>query len=578
MAIDTSPPFYLFEDNQSTNKKKSFCFSAPEHEIIAEDYSQLDESFLKLEELNQKGYFLAGHVAYEAGMHFLGIPPIHPTKIPLLHFHAFSKKSLIEMPIKSLDKLYLHQFKRDLNFPDYLNAFQKVQSHLHRGDTYQVNLSLREYFKGPSDSFALYQALREIQKVRYAAYVSLDQFDLLSFSPELFLQKEHANLTSLPMKGTSQRSGSHNTLDLTKDYKSISENTMIVDLIRNDMSLIAERGSVRANKMCYTEQYETLTQMVSEVSCTIPKDMPFSNIFKALFPCGSITGAPKKSTTEIISKLEATSRGIYTGSIGYIEPNRDFLFNVAIRTIIGDKKGNYTIGLGSGVLSESDAQEEHNEIWLKSKFIKTTNSHFTLFETLRLENHTLVNLNLHLDRLSKSADYFGFFFDLGKVLEKVQPLTSEEGYKRCKIILSYDGSIRMEIENLPELTDSPTVSINSNLLNSSDIFLRHKTSKRELYTQEHLIASKDGLYDTLFFNEKKELCEASRHNIFLKLNGDWITPSIDSGILPGIQRSLTIKRLDAVERVIYEPDLLASEKILLTNSLRGETFVSMRFS
>lgn len=570
-----SAPFYIFENTKAPSNENSFSFAGACHEILATEISEIPKCFQEIQKLSQQGYFIAGFISYEVGTHFLDVNSSKNVNFPLIHFHAFKEKTSLSPGSKPAESFTLTNFQRDLSYQEYLDAYNIVQKHLRRGDTYQVNLSLRESFNGPKDSFSLYNSLKQSQRVPYAAYISLKDFDLLSFSPELFLKKEGNSLYSLPMKGTSEVSSSSSNIDLKNDPKSISENTMIVDLIRNDLSLIAKRGTVAADRLCVLEEYETLNQMISEVRCELEDNVSIFEIFKALFPCGSITGAPKKSTMEIIDKVERSERGIYTGAIGYIEPNGDFQFNVAIRTLVADKKGKYIYGLGSGVLADSDPIAEHKEIWLKSKFIKKLNSDFYIFETMYFKDGILRNINQHLERLKQSANYFGFYFNLTNIESVLSTLASETKEQRCKLILYYDGHIEIQLTELHMDTNPKIVSISKTKVDSQDIFLQHKTSKRTLYDTEYEKTLKEGHYDVLFLNELGHLTEASRHNIFLKIDNSWYTPKTTSGLLSGIQREIVIADLGAKETDLIHEDLVSAVEIILTNSVREIVKVSL---
>jgi para-aminobenzoate synthetase/4-amino-4-deoxychorismate lyase len=570
-----SAPFYIFENTKAPSDENSFSFAGACHEILATEVSEIPKCFREIEKLSRQGYFLAGFVSYEAGTHFLDVNSSKNINFPLIHFHAFKEKTFLPPGSKTAESFTLTNFQRDISYQQYLDAYNIVQNHLRRGDTYQVNLSLRESFNGPEDSFHLYHSLKESQRVPYATYISLKDFDLLSFSPELFLKKEGNSLFSLPMKGTSEVSSSSSNIDLINDPKSISENTMIVDLIRNDLSLIAKRGSVKAHRLCVLEEYETLNQMISEVRCELEDNVSIYEIFKALFPCGSITGAPKKSTMEIIDKVESSERGIYTGAIGYIEPNGNFQFNVAIRTLVGDKKGKYTYGLGSGVLADSEPRSEHKEIWLKSKFIKKLNSDFYLFTTMHFENGTFRNLEEHLSRLQDSADYFGFFYNVSEIETGLSSLGISSKKQKCKLILNYDGKIKIELSDLQKDNALKVISLSDIRVSSRDIFLQHKTSKRTVYDAEYALAISSDFYDVVFFNELGHLTEASRHNIFIKIGDTWRTPRLKSGLLSGIQRAKTMIEFKAVESDLMHKDLLSADEIILTNSVRGNVKVGL---
>ena len=375
----------LLEDRITlSNPFPGLFFQQPVAEVICWDPRQLSASLHQLDELKRKGYYLVGFISYEAGHALQSLLPLclnHALAVPLLHFLVFKTVERLSADAVSarLNALVISeahfsidQLRLDITFNDYLTAFNAVKHHIQVGDTYQVNLTSRYLFHLSGSPVRLYQCLRDRQKVAYSGILSFSHYQLLSLSPELFFSKTGDKIQVKPMKGTMPRS--HNlTLDqkhkewLRTDLKSIAENIMIVDLLRNDLSIFSKPGSVKTPQLLQVESYETVHQLVSCVESQVKPDLAFEEIIRHLFPCGSITGAPKRRTMEIINAVERQSRGVYTGAIGYILPTNDMCFSVSIRTCML-QNGYGELGVGGGIVYDSEAVSEFEEMQLKAKF------------------------------------------------------------------------------------------------------------------------------------------------------------------------------------------------------------------
>ena len=376
----------LLEDRKSNaNGKNSLYFTNPKEAIICTDPNQLASSLDYIENLKQKGHYLVGFVSYEAS-YFLQTAVIkdyvYQGNFPLLHFLAFDScqrltqaevNQLLDNLTKNAEKdSVAYNILLNMDEAEYANNFNKIKQHLYQGDTYQVNYTGKYTFDLQGDPVQLYQVLRERQKVEYGALLLFKDYQILSLSPELFFSKREDNVTAKPMKGTMPRSlnkaiDQKNKEALTNDAKLMAENIIIVDLLRNDLSTISVPGSVTVSHLLQVETYETVYQMTSTIHSKINADLPFKTLLYNLFPCGSITGAPKRSTMQIIHDCEKEPRNIYTGAIGYITPTNDMCFNVAIRTLlIRDKKGE--LGVGGGITYDSTMANEFEELQLKAVF------------------------------------------------------------------------------------------------------------------------------------------------------------------------------------------------------------------
>ena len=483
---------------------------------------------------------------------------------------------------------------------EFAAAIAKIHAYIEAGDTYQVNYTYRLHFDVYGSPVALYRQLRQRQPVPYGSLIQLaDGAAVLSLSPELFVRHADGLLTARPMKGTAAASGDAEqdrqaAKALAADPKNRAENLMIVDLLRNDLGRIAVPGSVRVPKLFEVTQFNTVLQMTSTVQAQVRDDVSLSAVIQALYPCGSITGAPKHRTMQIIAELEAAPRGLYTGAIGWFDAEQAgrrfgaFCLSVPIRTLClqpaspdgldglyGATIRRGEMGVGAGIVHDSVAAEEYAECALKAKFLTGMRGDFSLFETMYATNADgCRHLDLHLQRLQASAAYFGFPYDetiLRTALKKHCASLPVTGAQRLRLILSADGSCSLQSAELAPLATPVSVLIAPTPTQSADLFLRHKTTVRQRYDQAWQQAQQLGAFDMLFFNSEGELTEGGRSNVFIKLGGCWYTPPLCSGLLPGVMRSVVLNdpAWNASERSLSMDDLLAAEEIMVCNSLRG---------
>ncbi|MFM0031664.1 aminodeoxychorismate synthase component I [Paraburkholderia madseniana] len=477
-------------------------------------------------------------------------------------------------------------------------AIDAIHAALRAGDSYQVNYTYRLGFDVFGSPTALYRRLRVRQPVPYGALIALpgDEW-VLSCSPELFIEKEGALLRARPMKGTAPRSEDPATdrgaADfLANDPKNRAENVMIVDLLRNDLSRVAQTGSVSVPALFSVEPYASVWQMTSTVHATLRVGTSFATIMRALFPCGSITGAPKHRTMQLIEELESTPRGLYTGAIGWLDATTsedacgNFCLSVAIRTLTltptaqpGELQGK--MGVGAGIVLDSLAADEYAECQLKASFLTGAEPGFELFETMyAMREEGVRNLSRHLARLSASAATLGFKLDdeneiRAQIAERCAALPTQIPH-RVRLALSKNGAAQITAAVLTPLADS-TVGVllgpdhDFPTTDANDPLLRHKTTRRAEYDRGWREAEAKGAFDTLFFNERGELTEGGRSNVFVKLAGRWWTPPLESGVLPGIMRGVLLEDtgLRAAERVLTRVDVQNAEALLVCNALRG---------
>lgn len=468
---------------------------------------------------------------------------------------------------------------------DYLEAVRTIKEYIADGDTYQVNYTVKLRFDLEGTAEDLYQRLRRSQSVSYSACIKEGERRILSFSPELFFRKHQGTITVRPMKGTSVRG---RTLDedsehaefLRSDIKNRSENVMIVDLLRNDLGRLSSPGGVRVRSIFDVEKYETLLQMTSTIEGAIPPGLSLAAVFKALFPCGSVTGAPKIRTMEIIRELELEDRGVYTGAIGFFAPDGEAVFNVPIRTAVLNN-GRGEMGIGSGIVWDSDPAAEWQECRLKARFLINPAPEFQLIETMRwqaAEGFWL--LDLHLKRLENSARYFGFALDPDTIREKLQQRAAGfTGPRRLRLTLERDGACTLADVALPPqlpAAEPYPIRLSTIATDSRSPFLFHKTTERQLYDEERRHAVDDGCFEVLFRNENGELTEGAISNLFIRKSGRLLTPPVQCGLLNGILRQHLLESGEVVEAVLTEQDLAEAEAIYMGNSVRGLFRVTLR--
>ncbi|PAF45123.1 chorismate-binding protein [Helicobacter sp. 11S02596-1] len=540
--------------------------------LIAFDKTGLQKALEYIDAHRENGYFL-GYIKYEAKDIFLGKDVV--SKTPLLYFEHF-KKSRPFIRQKNIWNVFYPHLKSSMDFDTYEDKIAQIKAAIARGDTYQTNFTYPVDVMTHCEAMSIFSAILNNQDTPYKALIINEFESILSFSPELFFEviSDGANDTIItrPMKGTiargkDQEEDVKNKEFLKNDLKNQSENVMIVDLLRNDLSKIALKNSVKVSKLFEIETHPTLHQMISEITAKIPKRTPLYKIFASLFPCGSITGAPKIKTMEIISELENTQRGVYCGAIGVIHP-KGMTFSVPIRTLY--KRHNdkvYTLNVGGGIVWDSKAKDEWDESKLKSLFVRPKVD-FCLVETLRVQDLMIADFSLHLKRLKNTADYFGFTFD--GTLEDFTP--TQDGILR--ILLDRDGRTHKRYAPfVPAMSNQ--IILSEEFLDNRNDFLYHKTTYRPWYEQSMQKIAAGKIFDEVFFNQYGELTEGARSNLVLQIDGELFTPPIKCGLLAGVYREKLLTQHRCTQKVLYLSDLKKAEKIYCVNSVRGATLVEV---
>ncbi|MBG8723016.1 bifunctional aminodeoxychorismate synthase component I/aminodeoxychorismate lyase [Neisseria meningitidis] len=476
---------------------------------------------------------------------------------------------------------------------DYLDRIRQIHEAIRRGDTYQINYTTRLHLQAYGNPVSLYRRLR--QPVPYAVLSHLPDAEgqsawTLCFSPELFLNiASDGTISTEPMKGTAPILGDgqdeRRAAELQADPKNRAENVMIVDLLRNDLGKIAQIGKVCVPEPFKVSRFGSVWQMTSTIQAQALPDTSFADILRAAFPCGSITGAPKKMSMQIIESLEAEPRGLYTGSIGYLNPSSGGLgfegaFNVVIRTLsltpLSDGIYQGVYGVGSGIVIDSDPAAEYRECGWKARFLNELRPDFGIFETLRAENGRCTLLDRHLCRLKTSAQALNLPLPDGCENQIKQYIADlPDGAFRVKALLASDG-ISLSRAVLNRLTDKQRVIISPTILPAQNYLRRFKTTCRTVFDQAWQTAETQGAFDSLFFNSDGILLEGGRSNVFVKHRGQWLTPSLDLDILNGIMRQAVLdepqkylQTNQVIETHITQKTLQEAEEIRLSNALRG---------
>jgi para-aminobenzoate synthetase/4-amino-4-deoxychorismate lyase len=609
---------FIFDFVNEQERVEKLFFKDPIKTIVVSSIGQIPAALEEIEYYTKQGKYAAGYISYEAAPAFDPKMKVNANpKLPLLYFGIYDKPTSLSssqvsrgMNIEKI-KWQSHTFKEE-----YKAGIDSIKEHIAKGDTYQVNYTLRlqGHSSNSYNSYNYYEQLKQAQCANYSAYLNIGRYKILSLSPELFFElKAGKYMKTKPMKGTIRRGVTleddlYNKDKLKHSMKDQAENVMIVDLLRNDLSKISKPNTVKVPHQFVIEKYPTVYQMTSTVTSELHEDINLFHIFKALFPCGSITGAPKLKTMEIITELEKEPREVYCGSIGFITPEGDAIFNVAIRTVILDEERKQAVyGVGGGITWDSKVGDEYQEAFDKAAVLSQPSMSFELMETMRVdEKHQRVfvvaeraeQYGRHLERIEASAQYFDIPFNkeqviqaLDQYIEKVTENTNDVGGDinfvedakvkadlelnngsvfRLNLFLNQQGEYRFKhqpftFNNQGQLQK---VSLAKRSVFSSNPFLYHKTTYREVYN-EHRNEMGDHLFDVLLWNERGELTEFTIGNLVVKQDGVSLTPPVSSGLLAGTFRASLLEQGKIQEKVLYKEELSQFEEIWLINSLRG---------
>lgn len=585
-------PFILLDDARTTGARDARLYRAPGELVIARRAGEVDAALSRVAALAADGYDMAGYLAYEAG---LALEPRLAALAearcggagPLVWFGAFQGYETIpaaDVPRWLADNAEsprgsIGAAEPQLSPGGYAAVFAALQTAIAAGDIYQANLTFPLSASWHGDPLALYAAIRPAAQAGYGGVVFDGSHWLLSFSPELFFALKDGAATVRPMKGTRPRGRdpAHDAelaAELAASPKDRAENLMIVDLMRNDLSRVAVPGSVRVEAPFAVESYPTVHQMVSTVRASLLPGKGAADMIRALFPCGSITGAPKIRAMELIDAHERDARGVYCGAIGRIDATGDSAFNVAIRTLRltpGENgAGCAVLGVGSAIVADSDAQAEWRECLVKGGFVRASAASFDLIETMVFTpDHGVALLDLHLDRLRTSAKELGFGFDRHALRNAIQALAFEsEAPARLRLMVARSGACSVELGKMPSpLADPAVCAVLTLPVDSGDWRLRHKTSDRGFYEDGLRAARVAGADEALFLRPDCLVTEGSFTNIFVERSGTLLTPAARLGLLPGVLRRSLIESGSAAEAELTLNDL--AQGFFIGNALRG---------
>jgi para-aminobenzoate synthetase / 4-amino-4-deoxychorismate lyase len=615
--IAQTDPFVLLDDAHAPGVAASRLYTG----FVREDVVPAGTDAAVLDALLTQGWRDNFHVAlfapYEFCGHLVGAP-VHLDE--LLPFHDGALRLLWFRTLTLLDAGQVKQWVDaraqpgpagvldvvgNLSRQQYSDAIARIHSYIEAGDTYQVNFTQRLRFQAFGDPVAFYAALRDAQPVPFGALARLPGDGwVLSLSPELFVAHDgDGHLVTRPMKGTAPRTGdaevdARAARVLAADPKNRAENVMIVDLLRNDLGRLAVPGSVTVPDRFVVEPFGRVLQMTSTVTATAQAGTSFGGLMQALFPCGSITGAPKRRTMQIIAELESSPRGLYTGSIGWLDAPRDgaalgaFGMSVAIRTLVlgaggedGLRRGE--MGVGGGIVHDSVADDEFAECGWKARFLTAHDPGFTLFETMHACDGVVLHRERHLARIANSSKSCGFAFDLPAARAALQAEAARLGDGKWRLRMSVDkrGAVAFASGALVPL---PSAMVDLELaelrLPVADPLRRYKLSARSTFDQGWQTAERAGAFDCLFFNTRDELLEGGRSSAFVKVDGQWLTPPLSADILPGVMRAVVLEEGDALidgpvaETVVTREMVLRAEAIVIANALRGTMRARLRIN
>ncbi len=604
----------LLDDAQSTSANPSSrlyqeadrCWTVALSSNHEDSILAVNQCLQEIQESLDQGQYVVAAFAYELGVllqkiHTSHLRQDHSENHPLIqawsfrNFKALSKPAVDQLVSDELAKLSaqsrisgIENIRLSIDENQFNADIAAIQEYIRNGDVYQINHTYRITGQCYGDPLALYARLRDRQPGRFGAYIANGNQYLLSQSPELFIQREGDTFKAMPMKGTADAL-TNSPKKLAEDEKNQAENVMIVDLLRNDLSQIALPGTVVVPQLFEVARYGDVLQMTSTIQAQARPGLHLKDVLSAVFPCGSITGAPKKRSMEIIQELEAEDRGYYCGALGWLDPSGDFAFSVPIRTveINHDQKthvASLILGVGAGITIDSNAKDEWEECHIKSAFLSKLPSEVSLFETILVKTSTPQFLLAHLDRLSHSAFALGIPFrrqEAEKAIAEACVKCDAQLQYRLRLDLATTGMIQCRTEKVQVLENSVKLFWAADLLKdptqsamfSGNPLLRHKVANRPAYDEAWREAEGLGGFDALFTNENGFVTEGGRTNLFIQSSdrNQWITPPLSAGLLPGVMRSIILSdpQWHAHEANITIEDVMQAKRIMLTNSLRG---------
>ena len=544
------------------------CFAGPSRVIAAHAEADVIPALESAESAARDGSWVAGFVSYQAAPGFdpgLRVPVDGDQSLPLVWFGVFDEPNEV-VPVS--DAVSLGGWSAGMSAGEHAERVESIRDSIFEGDTYQVNLTFPMKAELTGSPESLFAAMLRAQPECYGAFIDLGGSQILSVSPELFLRSDGTTVTTKPMKGTAPRGRS--TVedlamrdDLLRSEKERAGNLMIVDMLRNDLGRVARSGTVTVSELMQPERHPTVWQLTSTVEAELEAEIGLAELFTAVFPCGSVTGAPKRSTMEIISILETEPRGVYCGGIGYIAPGGNLAeFAVAIRT--GVVEGNwFTYHVGGGITYDSLAGSEYDECLLKALVVTDHREPPDLLETMRyVRGEGIPLLQDHIERLAGSAAYWGIDLDPARVGEALSAIEGADEL-RVRLVLHSDGTVVVSSAPMPVWDEPVGLSVSDTRVDPASPFWFHKTADRSRYP----VSDDDS--EALLVNLDGEVTETNRSNVMAHLDGRWVTPPVASGLLPGVARARAIAERGVIEQSLTVDDLRHADELAVTNAVRG---------
>lgn len=572
MKSQKSEPFLYFNFKNSEDQIVPLQFSQPLNIITTATPEHVIPCLVAIEQAINEGYYAAGYLSYEAAVAFNDEYTVHQhSQMPLLWFGIFSDPLENELDLN--DYFHTTPWHPTVSTTEYNQAIDKIHEHIKQNKTEQVNYTIKLKSTFDGDPFSFYKQIEEAQSAHYSAFINDGKHTIMSASPELFFQLKDGLITTKPMKGTIERGQTYeqdiqHAFSLKKSLKNRKENELITHLMIDELKNMTIPQSVRITKAFEVEKYPTLYQMTSTIQGKILPDIGLVDIFKHLFPAGSITGLPKTTTMQIINELETEPRNIYCGAIGYITPD-EAIFNVPIRTVLlHNQTREMEYGVGGGITIGSNKHEEYNEVLTKAKLLTEKRKTFELLETIGIKNGEYIVLDLHLKRLQQSAGYFNFTIRLDDINKALQNLVKSHPYNEWKVrlLLSQKGDFSLETEQIFPSTQTRIITLAKQPVEKRNPFLYHKTTNRAIYETHR--TNDPNVFDVLLWNEDFEITEFTTGNVVIKMKDDLVTPPVECGLLPGTFREKLLKDGNIIERKIKRDELKDAEKIWYINSVR----------
>ena len=568
--FDPLQPFVLLDDVAAGRAR---LFAGARETIAVDDPAGVGTALARLRDCGPWAGFIGFEAGYALEPRLAARGRAPPPGQPLLWFGRFAvETSLDTAGVAALlgdAPAAVDAPEMPLSSDAYAALVARVAALIAAGDIYQANLTFAAEVATQGHPLALYRRLRDGSAAPYGALLHTGSLWLLSFSPELFFRLDGHQLTAKPMKGTARRGATvaddqDRAAALAADPKNRAENLMIVDLLRNDLSRVAQPGSVAVPALFDIETYPTVLQMTSTVTATLRDGAIAADVLAAIFPCGSVTGAPKIRAMEVIAEIEPAARGAYTGSIGAIGAEGNAVFNVAIRTLVMAREGQATLGIGSGIVADSVASQEWSECFAKAAFLARPGAP-DLIETMRVEGGRAIDSERHLERMAASAAFLGVAFDRGAAAALVAGTAARASTARLRLLAAPSGALAAQLSPVPSVPAAPVpVALAPLPVDPGDWRLRHKTTDRAFYDAARRVS---GAFECLFTRPDGQITEGSFTHIFVARDGVLLTPPLALGLLPGVLRGRLIDEGVATEVPLTVADL--ADGFLIGNALRG---------